>query len=298
MSKIVVFGGSGFLGSYVADELTRRGHDVLVADIKESPYLTEGQEFLQCDIMDPGTVEKAIQGAVIVFNFAGLTDLDESIGRPKETMEQNVIGNINILEASKNSGLERYVYASSSYAFSDKGSFYGISKLASEKIIEEYAARFQLPYTIIRYGSLYGERADVNNGMYQLLRSALKEKKIVLHSDGEDIREYIHAHDAARLSADIIENGDYVNQHMVLSGFERLRHKDLLQMIQEILEDEVEISFTEEPWEGHYHVTPYSYHPTLARKLVLNSFIELGQGLVSCIKKIHEELEEEKSGKA
>jgi len=294
MSKIVVFGGSGFLGSYVSDELTHRGHAVLVADIKESPYLGEGQTFLQCDIMDPGTVAKAVEGATVVYNFAGLADLDESINRPKETMEQNVIGNINILEACKNLGLERYVYASSAYAFSNKGSFYGISKLVSEKIVEEYAARFQLPYTIIRYGSLYGERADENNGMYRLLRAALEDRKIVLHSDGEDIREYIHAHDAARLSADIIENGDYANQHMVLSGVERLRHKDLLQMIQEILNDDVEISFTEEPWEGHYQVTPYSYHPTLARKLVLKSFIELGQGLVSCIKKIHGNLETDK----
>jgi len=295
MRKIVVFGGSGFLGSYVSDELTHRGHDVLIADIKESPYLTEGQEFVQCDFMDPEAVNKVVKEAAIVYNFAGLASLDESINLPRETMEQNVIGNINVLEACKSLELERYVYASSAYAFSNKGSFYGISKLASEKVIEEYAARFALPYTIIRYGSLYGERADSNNGMYRLLYSALENKKIALHSDGEDIREYIHAHDAARLSADIIESEEYINQHMVLSGVERMRHKDLLQMIREILNNEVEISFSEEPWEGHYQVTPYSYHPTLARKLVLNSFIELGQGLVSCIKKIHEELEASKS---
>ncbi|MBT3305193.1 MAG: NAD(P)-dependent oxidoreductase [Alphaproteobacteria bacterium] len=294
MKKIVVFGGSGFLGSYVSDELSHRGNKVVVADINESPYLSDGQSFIACDIMDPATIENAVKGADVVYNFAGLANLDESINQPKKTMEQNVLGNINVLEACKNLNLERYVYASSAYAFSDKGSFYGISKLSSEKIIEEYAARFNLPYTIIRYGSLYGERADVNNGMYRLLRAALEDKKIVLKSDGEDIREYIHAHDAARLSADIIETEEYLNQHMVLSGVERLRHKDLLQMVQEILSDDIEITYMEEPREGHYQVTPYSYHPTLARKLVLNSFIELGQGMVSCIKKIHDELEEEK----
>ena len=163
MKKVVVFGGSGFLGSYVADELTHRGHEVVVADVKESPYITDRQAFAKCDIMDPGAVEKAVRGAVVVYNFAGLANLDESIGMPKKTIEQNVIGNINVLEACRSGKLERFVYASSAYAFSNKGSFYGISKLASEKIVEEYAVRFGVLYSIIRYGSLYGEHAASGN---------------------------------------------------------------------------------------------------------------------------------------
>ena len=293
MKKVVVFGGSGFLGSYVADELTRRGYDVVIADLKDSPYLSEGQAFQTCDIMDPATIEKAVKKADVVYNFAGLADIDESINLPKLTMEQNVIGNINILEACRNLKLKRYVYASSAYAFSNKGSFYGISKLASEKIVEEYSARFGLPYTIIRYGSLYGERADEHNGMYQLLREAIETRAIRHRGDGEEVREYTHASDAAKLSVDILEDDQFVNQHMILTGVERLRKRDLFRMVQEILNDEIAVTFTDEPWEGHYEVTPYSYHPNVGRKLVSNSFIDLGQGLVSCIKHIHEEIEKE-----
>jgi len=294
MKKVVVFGGSGFLGSYVADELTRHGYDVVIADIKESRYLDNGQTYFACDIMDPAAVAKATKDSDIVYNFAGLADIDESINLPKMTMEQNVIGNLNILEKCRNLKLKRYVYASSAYAFSNKGSFYGISKLASEKIVEEYSARFSLPYTIIRYGSLYGERADEHNGMYRLLREAIETRAIHHRTDGEEIREYIHAADAARLSVDIIADDEFVNQHTILTGVERLRKRDVFRMIQEILNDEISVTFTDEPLEGHYEVTPYSYQPNVARKLVPNSFIDLGQGLVSCIRQIHDEIEAEK----
>jgi UDP-glucose 4-epimerase len=294
MKKAVVFGGSGFLGSYVADELSSRGFAVVIADVKESSYLAKGQAFQRCDVMDPGAVAKAVQGAVVVYNFAGLADLDESINMPKETMEQNVIGNINVLEACRAGKLDRFIYASSAYAFSNKGSFYGISKLASEKIVEEYSKRFGVKFTIIRYGSLYGERADSHNGMYRLLREAIETRAIRHRGDGEEVREYTHAADAAKLSVDIVEDAQFVNQHTILTGFERLRKRDLFRMVQEILNDEVTISFSDEPWEGHYEVTPYSYHPNVARKLVSNSFIDLGQGLVSCIQKIHDEIEAEK----
>ena len=242
--------------------------------------------------MDSISVETAVEDAAIVYNFAGLADIDESIHLPRETMQQNVIGNINILEACRNQNLERYVYASSAYAFSNKGSFYGISKLASEKVIEEYAIRFNLPYSIIRYGSLYGERADDHNGVYRLLRQAIETKKINHHGDGEEMREYIHAVDAAPLSVNIVEDEKFVNQHTILTGVEKMRQRDLLRMIQEILNGEVEVIFANEPWEGHYEVTPYSYHPNIARKLVSSSFIDLGQGLVSCIKHIHEKLDD------
>jgi len=292
MKKVVVFGGSGFLGSYVADELTHRGYDVVVADIEKSQYLRKDQTFRICDILDPNNVKAVIDEAAIIYNFAGLADIDESIHLPKQTIEQNVIGNINILEAVREISLDRFVYASSAYAFSNKGSFYGISKLTSEKIIEEYAKRFGLPYSIIRYGSLYGERADDHNGVYRMLRQALTTKRIIHNGDGEEVREYIHAADAARLSVNIVEDDEFIDQHTVLTGVEKLRQRDVLRMIQEILNDEIEIIFADEPREGHYEVTPYSYHPNIARKLVLSSFIDLGQGLVSCIKHVDEGLDD------
>lgn len=288
MKKVVVFGGSGFLGSYVADELTFRNYDVVIADIKESSYLNEKQSFIPCDIMKSGSIENVIRGASIIYNFAGLADLDESIHQPKKTMEQNIIGNINILEACKNLNIDRYVYASSAYACSHRGSFYGISKLTSEKVIEEYKSRCGLPYSIVRYGSLYGERADEHNGMYRLLYQAIHKGKIEHNGDGEEVREYTHGMDAARLSVNIVEDDAFCNQHVVLTGVERMKQKDILHMIKEIMNNNLEITFSNVASEGHYQVTPYSFHPNIARKLVLSSFIDLGQGIVECLRTIHD----------
>ena len=294
LPQVTVFGGSGFLGSHVADELTYRGYGVLIADVRKSNYLQGSQQFMECDIMDRSQVKEALDGSTIVYNFAGMADLDESIRQPHRTMEQNVIGNLNILEECTNLKLRRYVYASSTYAFSEKGSFYGISKLASEKIIEEYQFRVGFPYTIIRYGSVYGERANERNGMYQIIRQALENRVVIHRGDGESVREYIHAADVGRLSVDVIESDTYVNEHLVLTGVERLKHKELYQMLEDILEHPIQIEFTGETWEGHYQVTPYSFQPNIAKKLVANPFIDLGQGMTSCIQVVHQNLENSK----
>lgn len=288
----IVFGGSGFIGSYVADELTARGHEVTIADINESRYLSGNQRFVHCDILDVQRVGRLVTGdTAVVYNFAALADLNEAIHDPLRTMNLNVMGNLHILEACKDKQIKRVVYASSAYAFSKKGSFYGISKHTSEKLIEEYSSRYGLPYTIVRYGSLYGERADQHNYIYNILAAALREGRLVVKGGADDVREYIHAKDAARLSVDIIESDAYRNEHIVLTGFEKMRRRELFQMIKEILGDRIILEFSEETQEGHYHVTPYAFHPNLAKKLIANPFIDMGQGLVECIRHINAELE-------
>lgn len=285
-SKVVVFGGSGFLGSYVVDELFARDYRVVVADLRESPYLQDSQDFRLCDITDAKSVEDVVAGADIVFNFAGLADLDQCLENPVATMELNVIGNINVLEACVAQKVSRVVYASSAYALSTKGGFYGISKQTSERMTAEYFNRYGLPFTIIRYGSLYGERATEQNGIYRILNHAIAEGVLVFKGEGDEFREYIHALDAARLSVDILEGDQFINEHVVLTGVERLRQKELLQMIKEILNDEVDIVLGGQPLEGHYRATPYAEQKKLGKKLIANPYIDLGQGLLSCIENI------------
>ena len=240
-NKIIVFGGSGFLGSYVVNELSRRGYKVIAADLKPSLYFDE-KLFQKCDIMDISSVRKAISDDIdVVYNLAGFANLDQAIFHPVETINLNIMGNLNILEVCKKIKLKRLVFASSSYAMNEKGSFYGISKLSSEKIIEEYQKLYNLKYTIIRYGSVYSECDFENNYIYQVIKRALKNGEIVHEGDGEEIREYIHAADAAKLSVDVIESFSYENQHIILTGVEKLKRKELFTMINEILNGEIRI---------------------------------------------------------
>ncbi|MCP4218796.1 MAG: NAD-dependent epimerase/dehydratase family protein [bacterium] len=285
--KILVFGGSGFLGTYVVNELLNRNYEVISADISP-PLCFDKKQFRKCDILDQNAVDTIIAHDIdVVYNFAGFANLDNAVFHPRETMNLNVMGNLNILEACKKKKIKRLVYASSSYAINDKGSFYGISKLASEKIIEEYRKRYGLKFTIIRYGSLYSEREAENNHLYSVIKEAVEKRKIIYKGDGEEIREYIHTVDAAKLSVDIIESRTYENQHILLTGVERMRRRELFEMVKEILNDEIEIVYEKKGNQNHYKVTPYCFQPTISRKLVANPYIDMGQGLLECVKAIY-----------
>lgn len=288
--KVIVFGGSGFLGSHVADELTRTGHSVTIFDRITSPYLGPKQKMVIGDILDASGVSSAMRGHDVAYNFAGLADLNASIERPKETFELNVLGNINILEAAAKAKLKRYVYASTVYVFSEKGSFYGISKRASEKVIEEYAKQTELPFTILRYGSVYGPRCDAKNRIYRLLRQALESGKITFQGNGEEEREYIHVRDAARLSVAILKE-KFVNQHIMLTGTERYKYRDLLKIIKEIMHERVQVIYLNEDYKGHYSLTPYSFSPNISHKLVANPFTDFGQGLLETIEDIYRQMD-------
>jgi len=283
--KTIVFGGSGFLGSHVADALSDAGHEVSLFDLQASPYLREDQTMILGDILDLEGVERAISGHDYVYNFAGLADIDDAKNRPLKTAQLNVMGNINILEASKNLGIKRFVFASSAYVFSKSGGFYRASKQASEKFIEAYQERYGLDFTILRYGSLYGRRADERNNIYRLVKGAMQSGKIAYKGTGEELREYIHVHDAAKLSVQVLQE-EYANRHIILTGVEKMRVKDLMYMIKEMMDGKVELEFLEDRASAHYKITPYSFTPTVGHKLVATDHVDIGQGLLDTMSEI------------
>ena len=290
MRKILVFGGFGFLGHYLVNELLNRGYDVTVADIHENAKVEGNITYIKCDITSKENIKNAfkIKQFDFVYNLAGFANLDTAIKYPIETIQLNVIGNMHILEECVKNNISRFVYASSAYAMSNKGSFYGISKLASEKIIEEYLKKFSLPFTILRYGSVYSERSYDNNYIYNLIKSAVLEGEINHNGDGNELREYIHAADASKLSVDVIESEEFKNLHVILTGNERMKRSDLFNMVREILNDQVEINYKNDGYHNHYNFTPYSFEPSVSRKLSANPHIDMGQGLLECVRSVHE----------
>jgi UDP-glucose 4-epimerase len=283
--KIVVFGGSGFLGSHVADSLSDAGYDVHIFDTRPSPYLRDEQQMILGDVTDFERVKEALEGAHALYNFAAIADIDEAYDRPLKTAEINVMGAITVLEAARQAGVQRHIFASSVYVFSESGSFYRASKQAAERFIETYHSRYGLEYTILRYGSLYGPRADEHNGIFRMLRQAIEDNAITYAGNGEAVREYIHVTDAARLSVKVLAP-EYANRHLVLTGVERMRVRDVMQMIAEILPDGVDLQFSRGNPVHHYMMTPYAYQPSTGHKLVGTDFVDLGQGLIECIRDI------------
>lgn len=280
-----VIGGSGFLGSHVADQLSDAGYQVRIYDRVASKWLRADQQMILGDLLDAQSVENAIAGSDVVYNFAAIADLNDAMDKPLRTVEVNIAGTVHVLEACRIHKVQRFVYASTVYVYSREGGFYRCSKQAAEHYVEEYQAAYGVDFTILRYGSLYGPRADDTNGLFRIVREALRSGAISYEGNIESIREYIHVEDAARASV-VALSDEFRNQSVVLTGHQPMRVIDLLKMLAEILGKPDSVQFRDENYAGHYVRTPYAYQPKLGRKYVPPLHVDLGQGLLQLIDEV------------
>ncbi|RCL43384.1 MAG: SDR family NAD(P)-dependent oxidoreductase [SAR86 cluster bacterium] len=286
--KVLVVGGSGFLGSHVADELTEKGYEVTIFDQKKSTWINDNQKFIESDLLDREHVIKCLEGFNFVIHFAGIADIGESKEKPLETIETNIIGTANLLEGCRKNKIERFIFASSVYVFSKYGSFYGKSKQACELLIEEYQNEFSLDYIHVRYGSLYGPRAQEWNGLKKYISEIIKNKQIDFSGNGEEKREYIHVKDAAIMTASLLES-DEKNIAVNITGHQVISTLDLFKLIFEVLQLEEKINLSKESnVVSHYKISPYSFQPKESKKLVPKKFIDIGQGVLEIIHEIED----------
>ncbi len=287
--NITVFGGAGFIGSHVCDKLSDAGHSITLFDIQPSRWLRPDQNMIVGDILDENAVQKAVDGAEVVYNFAGIADIGEAGVKPVETAKYNILGNVIVLEAARKAKARRFVFASSLYVYSKAGGFYRCSKQASELYIENYRQVYGLEYTILRYGSLYGPRADNRNAIYRFVREALEHGRISYYGLPTALREYIHAEDAAQCSVDILAP-EFADTNIILTGNQPMRVGDLLKMIGEMLGKDITFDFQGDGKSGHYEITPYSFNPHVGKKMTPRLSTELGQGILHTIEQIHREM--------
>ena len=289
MKKVVVIGGSGFVGSHVADHLSEAGYQVTIYDSNYSSWHSADQEMVVGDLLDEKKLNQTIMDAEFVYNFAALADLNESFANPQKTISINILGNMNVMESCRLNNVKRFIFASTIYVNSREGGFYRCSKQASESYVKEYQCVFGLDYTILRYGSLYGPRSDKSNGIFRIIKSALETGVVKYEGHKESMREYIHVMDAALSSIEILDD-KYNNKSIVLTGHKPMRVIDVLKMLAEILgisEDNVE--FVEGDYIGHYVRSPYSYQSEIVRKLIPPMHIDLGQGMLQLINEIEKQ---------
>ena len=293
MDKVVVIGGSGFMGSHTADELSNRGFDVTIFDKSISPWLKENQNMIEGDMLDIDQVSKAIKEAKFVYHFGGVADIGDAKKIPFETINHNVISAAVVMEAAAKEGVKRIIYASTMYVYSPYGSFYRASKQAAEAIIEAYTEEYSLEHTLLRYGSLYGPRAQEWNGLKRYVDQVIRDGKLNYSGTGSERREYIHVKDAARLSVDILDES-HKNQAITVTGNQVLNSNELIDMIFEIAGVKKEVIINNKTKSNdHYTMTPYRYTPKAAKKLVPDEFIDLGQGIFEIVEDIYNEIDKE-----
>ena len=212
-NNYLVTGASGFLGSHIADYILLKKKKVFLFDKKNSKFKKNSQKMILGDINKLTDLIRATKNIHTVFHFAASADLNYANKKPFDTIESNIMGTVKLLKACLKNKVKKIIFASSIYARSEQGGIYSTSKLSSEMIIEKICKKFNLKFVILRFGTVYGERANKFNTVQNFINNAKKKKVIYRDTQGYEIRSYIHVKDVAKIAFMVTkkkyENGYY-----------------------------------------------------------------------------------------
>lgn len=214
--KILVTGGAGFIGSHVVDAYLEEGHEVIVLDNLKTgnkKNLNPKARLYECNIQDEKRVKEIFEKEKpeIVNHHAAQMNVRVSIGNPKYDAETNIIGLINILNASKETKVKKFIFISSGGAIYGEApvptkeeilpkplSPYGLSKVVGEQYVLLYHKLYALPYVILRYANVYGPRQNPEGeaGVIAIfIDKLLKNEEPIIFGDGEQTRDYVYVKD-------------------------------------------------------------------------------------------------------
>ncbi len=228
MSKVLVTGGAGFIGSHIVDLLLENNQEVISVDNLSSGHnLNNKTKFYKVDIRNKDGLEKVFKENKIdfVIHTAAQISVSRSVREPLLDEEINIKGILNLLELSKDYKVKKFIFSSSGGVMYGQTKIfptpetvcpeplspYGIAKLASERYIIFYNKEFNLNYTILRYGNVYGPRQDPNGeaGVVAIFtKRMLKDMQVTINGDGKYVRDYVYVKDVARANVFSLEKGD------------------------------------------------------------------------------------------
>ena len=286
--KILILGSSGFLGSHLVKFLLKN-NEVVQFDMNPPPQKITGSEFIKGSILDKTLVTSAMKDVDIVYHFAAMTDIDIVNESPAQAIEVNIAGTSNVLEACVQEKIERFIFSSSVYVYSEFGGVYKSTKQACELLIEDYNKMHDLGYTILQLGSVYGPGAKQINLISRLINEALSLKEIHHYGTGEEVRQYIYVKDVVQAAATSIDN-NYKNKKIILLGNERITISELMDKIIFHTDSNIQKVFHNDQYGIHYKLSPFHTNPDGAVNLKIETPVLLNSGLKKTINAIKKEL--------
>lgn len=221
-SRILVTGGAGFIGSHIVDRLLEEGFEVIVLDDLSSGNMENvthckgkaGFDFVQGDIRNATLVRKTVCGVDAVFHEAALVSVGFSVENPVVVSEVNVQGTLNLLKASSDAGVKRFIYASSASVYGDAPflkvseeaapkpiSPLGASKLASEHYLRAFFETYGLETVCLRYFNVFGPRQSFDpkfpySGVITIFLNRLLDNVApTIYGDGTQTRDFVYIQD-------------------------------------------------------------------------------------------------------
>ena len=252
--KVLVTGGSGFIGSHVVDKLRDKGIKVRVYDMV-MPVYRKDIEYYQGSLLDFDALRMALSGVDAIFHLAAIADVKDVYEEPHYSESINVRGTINVLEAARRSAaIKRVIYASTIWVYSDckeeivdettplapPSHLYTATKLASEYYCIAYSKLYDLGVTILRYGIPYGPRARGGAVIPIFVSKVLKGEPLTIAGDGSQFRKFVYVEDIAEgnvLALQSIAKNRIYN----LEGKEKTTIKQIADTVQQILGKEANI---------------------------------------------------------
>jgi nucleoside-diphosphate-sugar epimerase len=207
--KVLVTGGTGFIGTELVEQLHVKGYEVTILDRKDKPIGLEHVKYIKGDLSNPSKCVFACAGQDYVIHLAAKARIPESFINPDEYFDSNVTGTRNILTAASAVGVRKFVFASSSSVYGnntppnkpthkpDPLNYYAMSKLFGEHLCRQYKIIFNLNYNILRFFTVYSENQPTSLLFGKFAQMVKEDKPVTIHGDGEMRRDYIHVSDVA-----------------------------------------------------------------------------------------------------
>jgi UDP-glucose 4-epimerase len=251
MRKVLVTGGGGFIGSNLVKRLLEEGNSVTVLDNFLSGYRNNLDPFpsvkiIEGDVRDKNAVEIAIKDAEVVFHLAASVGNKRSIDQPITDAEINVLGTLNVLEASRKEGVRKIVTSSSAGIFGElktlpikedhpiePDSPYGCTKLCEEKLCLSYSKLYDIEAVCLRYFNVYGpnQRFDAYGNVIPIfVFRMLNNEPIFIYGDGEQTRDFVHVNDVVQANIKAANTNGVSGAFNIASGT-RVTINKLVKMI-------------------------------------------------------------------
>jgi len=258
--KILITGGAGFIGSHIAERMLKKGYKVVVLDnlSKKSKWqMPSIVDFTKGDIRDLKIVKKATEGVDYIFHQAALVSGIESFEKPKETMEVNVAGTLNVIKAAAKNKVKKILFASSCAVYGNNPvphkenmelspqSPYAVSKMSAENLLEMFFKKYGLKSVSLRYFNVFGPRQDDSSAYSAVIpifiKKALNNEPLIIYGTGLQTRDFIYVEDVAKANEFMMEKED-IGIFNVGSG-EEINIRELVKMIINLTNSKSKIIF-------------------------------------------------------
>lgn len=229
MTRILVTGGAGFIGSHVADACVAGGNEVMVIDDLSSgkkEQVPAEARFVLCDVTSDTAVEavRTFRPEILIHHAAQI-DVRASVADPQFDAQVNILGSIRLMEAARQYGVRKFIFASSGGAgYGEQERFpadeshpvrpvspYGAAKMSVELYLNYYRAQYGLDYTALRYSNVYGPRQDPHGeaGVVAIFAERLlKGQTAIVNGDGEQTRDFVYVGDVVRANLAAFTRGE------------------------------------------------------------------------------------------